>query len=381
MIHVVADTTVYRADPKREKAAFRALTRLATGRYLTLHIPEIVRREFISQQQEQLSRHIQELRGELHNLSRRPLSQSAADFVETTTKKLTSLSADLAAFTEDEFTQWATNMSAVIHPIRESHGLRVVDAYFAGTPPFREPKRRADFPDAFLWEAIRDLAEFHTPLCVVSSDKGILNAARGVDGVIVYETLDDFVASEPFQALLRKHFASTNFKALLALLPKHLDLVSSAIANELVDELAGQTVRSDEIPDDNSQAIISMVDEPTDLAIDIDAAVDHGDGLFVVPFSLRTECLLDYAIFKADFYTLPDEKSDRISTSELNKHYYAAQEYYNLRVEGLLSVEVDAEALRSSDLSEDDLLAILGDADISIDSIEHIEVVAEYGDV
>jgi hypothetical protein len=375
MIHVVADTTVYRADPKRERAAFRAVSRLAHAGHLVLHIPDIVRREFVSQQRQQYSKHIAALRTELHDLGRRPLPIAVADYVDGALGNLASLSAELESFAEDEFAQWTRRVSAVVHPIGESHGGRVVDAYFAGTPPFREPKRRDDFPDAFLWQAILDLAGSYNPLYVVSSDRGIFNAAQGVEGLSPFGSLEEFVASEPFQALLKAHFASANIKALLALLPKHLDLVSSAVANELVNELAGRTVRSDEIPDDNSEAIVSMVGEPADLSLDIAAAVDHGDGLFVVPFSLRTECLLDYAIFKGDFYTLPEEKSDRISTSELNEHYYSAEEHYDLRVRGLLSFEVDAEALKSTDLSEDDLLRILTDATISVDSIEDIEVV------
>ena len=226
-----------------------------------------------------------------------------------------------------------------------------------------------------MWQAILDLTESYNPLYVVLSDKGIFKAAQGVEGVTPFASLEEFVASEPFQALLKVHFASANLKALSALLPKHLDLVSSAVANELVDELAGRTVRSADIPDDNSEAIVSMVGGPVDLDLDIVVAVDHGNGLFVVPFSLRTECLLDYAIFKGDFYTLPEEKSNRISTSEHNETDDSAEEYYDLRVEGLLSFEVDAEALKSTDLSEDDLLGILQDATISVDSIEDIEVV------
>lgn len=375
MMHVVADTTVYRADSRREKAAFRALSRLACAGHLMLHIPEIVRREFISQERDQYSTNVQALLTEFHHLAKRSLPGAVAEFVAGSIRELASLSADLGNFSEAEFGKWAEQLSATIHPIVESHGARVVEAYFAGTPPFRDPKRRDDFPDAFLWQAVLDLAASHTPLFVISSDKGILKAARGTHDVIPFASLEEFVASEPFQAVLKAHFASTNFKALVTLLPQHLDLISSAIANELVDKLAGQAVRSDQIPDDNSEAMISMVGEPVNLDLEISAAVDHGGALFVVPFSLETECLLDYAIFKADFYALPEDKADSIGTTDLNNHYYSAQENYQIRVRGLLSIEVDAEILKGSDLTEDDLSGILEDATISIDSIEDIEVV------
>lgn len=380
MIHVVADTTVYRADPKREKAAFRALSRLAQAGYLTLHIPEIVRREFVSQQQSQYAEHLEALRSGLHSMGRRALPEAAASVLGAVTDQLASLSSDLAAFAGDEFAKWATEVSGVVHPIRESHGVRVVEAYFSGALPFREPKRKDDFPDAFLWQTICDLAESYNPLYVVSADNGILNAAKSMGDLVPFGSLEEFVASGPVQALLSAHFASANVKALLVLLPKHLDLISSAIESTLVDELAGRTVESDEIPDDNSEATISGVGSPVDLDLDIAAAVDHGEGSFVVPFSLRIECLLDYAIFKGDLYTLAEDKFDRISTSELNRHYYSAEEYYELRVEGALSFEVDPEALKSSDLSEGDLLGILEDATISVDSIADVQVADDHGE-
>jgi len=374
MIHIVADTTVYRADPKRGKAAFRALTRLAAGRHLTLHIPEIVRREFISQQQEQYSKHIKTLSALMHHLNRLLLPGLVDDFVQATTDRLTSMDSVLQTFCEEEFNDWASKVSAELHPIQESHGAKIVEAYFTGMPPFREAKRREDFPDAFLWQVICDLAEVYESLHIVSADKGIIDAARSLDGVISFESLEDFVASELVQDLLKQHFASTNFEALVASLPKHLTLVSSAIENELVNHLAGRTVVSEQIPEDNSEAVISMVGGPTNLDLDIDAVVDHGDGLLVMPVSLWTECLLDYAIFKADYYTLPDEQLKDIGISELNDHYFEAEENYILHVEVSLSIEVDAEALKSSDLSEDGLLEVLEQAAISIDSIGDIEV-------
>jgi hypothetical protein len=268
----------------------------------------------------------------------------------------------------------------VVHPIHASHGSRVIEAYFAGGPPFKEPKRRDDFPDAFLWQAVHDLAEAHRPLYVVSADKTLLNAARGIEGVVAHDSLEEFITSEPFQIVLRTHFASTNLRALLTLLPEHLDRVSSVFSDELINSLVGETVRSADIPDDSSEAIISSVADPTDVTLDVSGAVDHGNGLFVVPFSLQTDCLVDYAIFKADFYALPEQKSNRISTSELNRHYYSAEEEYTVLVDGRLSVEVNAEALKASDVSEEDLLSILEDAKIAVDAIERLRVVPELNE-
>ncbi len=58
MLHVVLDTSIYRQDPKREKSAFRALTRLCQGKKVKLHVPDFVRREFVSQQKQFMEKDI-----------------------------------------------------------------------------------------------------------------------------------------------------------------------------------------------------------------------------------------------------------------------------------------------------------------------------------
>jgi hypothetical protein len=379
MLHVVLDTTAYRADPKRHTAAFRALARLASAQELTLHIPEIVRREFISQQREQYARHVQVLLTELRGFAKRLLPDPVARFLEKSKGDLEVVDSELSIFAEQEFHDWAAKLSAVHHPIPDSHGIRVVDAYFRGEPPFREPRRREDFPDAFAWQAILDIAESHAPLYVVSSDKGVGDACQKVTGVEAFTSLDKFVASDAFQTALHGHFASTNLNALLELLPTQTDFISSAIEEPLARDLSGRTVSSDQIPDDNSSAIIDMVGSPTDLDLRVTDAVDHGQGLFVVPFFLRVECLLSYALFKGDLYGLPDGKRETIGLSELNEHYYDAEEYYELDVEGSVSFEVDADALRCSDLSQEGLVDILKAAKIAIDSVTNISVVTKGG--
>lgn len=58
--------------------------------------------------------------------------------------------------------------------------------------------------------------------------------------------------------------------------------------------MAGKVVHSNTIPDDNREAIIVMVNVPMELELDVSGAVDHGAGLFVVPFYLRAQSLLGY---------------------------------------------------------------------------------------
>jgi hypothetical protein len=48
MIYVLLDTSIYRSDPPRRRAAFQTLTALCEAGEITLHVPSIVKREFVS---------------------------------------------------------------------------------------------------------------------------------------------------------------------------------------------------------------------------------------------------------------------------------------------------------------------------------------------
>lgn len=48
MIHVLLDTSIYRSDPPRRRAAFQTLAALCEAGDITLHVASIVKREFVS---------------------------------------------------------------------------------------------------------------------------------------------------------------------------------------------------------------------------------------------------------------------------------------------------------------------------------------------
>jgi hypothetical protein len=57
MMEVVLDTNIYTSDPWRGKAGFNALVKLAQSGKLRLHIPYLVKKEFVSQQLEIHEKH------------------------------------------------------------------------------------------------------------------------------------------------------------------------------------------------------------------------------------------------------------------------------------------------------------------------------------
>jgi len=375
MHHILIDTTVLRNDPDRRKAAFRSLSHLIESRKIKLHIPDMVRREFISQQRSKYNEQIDKLGQALKQLRRCVVPTHMITSFDDLSTQISRIEEELNDYAKNDFDKWTKSLRAEIHPVNETHGPKVVNAYFKGTAPFREPKRRDDFPDAFIWQVVIDLVESVDKLHLVSSDKGFHNAANSHKKIDIYDSLDAFVNSGLGQQTLQEYFSGKNGEKLLSLISQKPDIINSAIEYELVDRLANETVHDTAIPEDNSEAGITSVGQPTDLDLDVSNYKDYGSGLFVLPFSLRVECLLNYCIFKSDYYALPDEKSNHISISEWNDHYYDAEEYYELDVTGSIALKVDPDELAKEVSRDSDLEYLLKQADTSIDSIAEICVV------
>lgn len=367
MIHVVADSTVYREDPRREKAAFTSLTRLAQGKHVTLHIPDVVRREFLSQEEVYHQENASKIEAGLRSLGKRPLDAAGVDLL----KKIADASADLVskmkASGERQFSEWSKSIAAVDHPIDPAHGARVMDSYFEGTPPFKNRKNRDDIPDSFVWQAIQDISKKHKPLYVVSGDRAVRDALKDNADFVVFESLEKLIASDPIQTLLQQENAGANTKMLLGLLPMQTALIAGKIESKLIDELAWKV-----IGDDDSERTITMVGTPQDISVDPTDVVDHGGGLSVVAFKAKVECYVEYGLDKSDYYAMGEEESKGIGISDLNDHRFLAERQDIIQVTGYLSVQVDPERLRAAPVDGDALLKILEAGNISIDSIDEI---------
>jgi len=166
-----------------------------------------------------------------------------------------------------------------------------------------------------------------------------------------------------------------NLQNLLTLLSTDNFLIESQISSALLESLPGETVTSYEIPDDNNEGRIHQVGEVTELQLNIQSAECLDNYRLRILLSLKVKCVLNYTIYKADYYALDDHKTASISISELNDHYFDAEEEYPIRVEGAILVESHLDEEEASELSEDDMHDLLMDAHVSIERITSIEVI------
>lgn len=375
MIHVLLDSCIYRADPKRQKQSFRALTRLTRAGRVRVHIPAYVKGEVVSQQQLRVREELAKLMGAADSI---PRSTSDATILGQINQLLTlakELEGQADKLLAAEFQSWIDQTNSIEHAVKPEHGERVTAAYFAGTLPFRSPKSREDFPDGFIWQTALDLAAEHGGIVVVSTDKRLRKTAEDQGTMDTYETLDAFIEDDECQdaiaELITSERVAQRIQRIKKLLPNTpTDDLLRSLTRDVIHDLSGKTVRHRSIPDDNHEGTIISVWNPENVEFDFTNLEHYGDADIGIPFTATVDCELSYAIFKSDYYCLDEEEMEGTSISDLNRHYYEASKTFTIRIAGHIALMIDPADLEEVDLTDEDLQATIKNADTDTEITE-----------
>lgn len=379
MIDVVIDTNIYRADPKREKAAFRVLTKLAENGFFRIHIPRVVEREFSSQQLLSLESTFGDASKFVSNV-RKKISEPLAANVKDIEGLIEALRSKAEEEASGSLSRWADEIGATLHEPQPYHGQLVLDAYFSGGAPFSQPKERKDFPDAFIFESVRDLASEKAHLHVVSGDNNLRAACEKIQKVTVFGSLEDFLKSKP--CLDAAHHLEHLEK--LSLFRKNIHAYQSSLEHHLNSLLLNfLPYRQFEDPcfkSDDNMGAVELLDDIEDLEILEDEIEVLGVDTLVVPFSCRIGALVYYSIYAAEYWAMSDNASSRISVhhnENSTDHYLEANEDVKLEVQGTFSVSFEFESGDDIEDPEEDFDSYLDGADVTLEDVKLIQVVED----
>lgn len=270
MYEVVLDTDILRQDPQRRSAAWRRLQHLLNEGHVRSHIPDVVRREFLTSV-------TTEYRSHLKN-AENALRQIRADFIEGHTPDLITALGDLRTVIDDKWHQdfdgWCKRQNVTIHPTPPDGMARVIDAYFEGGAPFKKPKNREDFPDALIYVTVESIRREFRDLYFITRDER-LSEAVARSKVRCFPSLDAFLTST-YQELVER-----NDERIFDLLFANVSLLEGEAGRHLRHHFEGTPFESPKLPFDEGQ--ISEVDA-VDVFIRLPAADKLGGGYFRFPF-------------------------------------------------------------------------------------------------
>jgi hypothetical protein len=157
---------------------------------------------------------------------------------------------------------WATFISdtkAVLVPISENDGARVMEGYFAGAKPFRKRKSRDDIPDAFIRLTIERLVKRHGAMYLITQDKKLAESFMDLPKVKVANDLSEFLHLPEVAAqtgLVFKSDAIESARQMLAYYKEELrEMIARAIYSEIDADVIGEVFYE------------SFMDQPTTLGV------------------------------------------------------------------------------------------------------------------
>jgi hypothetical protein len=370
-IHVVIDTNIYRKNPSRTDLSFQALERLCKQGIVKLHLPYVVEREFQTQQKSQYEKEFDSAIGGMNAVIRKGMSAEQITKVESICDELKATIPAILAEVEASLPLWVESIGGQRHAITEEQAVAAMESYFLGKHPLKSPKVRDDIPDSFIYQTIVKLSASSKPLVVVAEDGKIAEASEALADVAVYRSLSAFIESEAIQSEILDLDVVENRSVIRDEISKYeakSDEISALIRREGCDKLDGETISSRSIPDDNHEATITGGYDPENVELDFDELSYFGQGKFGIPFTFTTTVSIIYYIFKADFYSIDEDRMPSVSYH--NDHYFEAQDETEVQVYGIVKLSIDPDALKSISAE------VLADGlEISIDSIDKVEVI------
>ena len=372
LINIVLDTNIYRNNPSRDNLHFKALEKLSTAGLLCIHIPYVVLREFQTQQREIYSKDLAKALSGLSGLSRKLFDKEVLDKLNATRIALEQDSGSILSNAENQITTWAGNIGAKVYPLCIDQANLALEAYFQGSPPLKSIKNREDIPDSFIVQSINKLASEFNQIHVVAGDGKVRDAFSKQDEIKTYESLSDFIETGDVQNELKEVDLIVNIDQIVEAIQQFESdnsEIQYSLSRDVGEAIVWKTFSDPSIRDDNHEATISSYGEAEDIELDLSNVGYYGNGQFGIPFKLKIIVMADYCIFKSDYYGIDHETENVPSVTDLNDHYFDAQEEFELYVSGLVSITVDRENINMSDILE----SIVEDS-IEIGEITSIEL-------
>jgi len=356
MINLILDTNIYRKDIKRNTAAFQALESLIQQKFIKLHVPNFIEREFASQLSiyyakcyENIMKNLNKL-SEIKFLDTKTVNILESDYFEK--KKILEQS-------KSHFLDWLSQVNAKRYDLELESYQATFNDYFEGKPPYVGVKSRKDIPDSLAFQNIKQICENETNIHFISEDKGFLKACNeSFSDLKVYSSLDEFIKSDICQPLISKSDESI----VLDYCRRNVSELTNMFSHSVPSFLSGKTIESYKIPDDNHEGYIVSAGEPDEVEYLFDRAVYYGHGVVVIPCTFNTDVEMYYYLYKSDYAAM----NEVLSVSDHSEHYYEVSQNYEVFVEAAVRFEFE--------ITKDDGESELELRNSEIDSLIDIEV-------
>ncbi|MFK5951117.1 MAG: PIN domain-containing protein [Methylococcales bacterium] len=371
-INIVLDTNIYRHNPSRNNLDFKAIEKLALAGKLTLHIPYIVEREFITQQQEYYSKDIEKVLSGITSLIKKELPDNTLSIFRSFMNELEDHVDDINSNAENLFINWVEHIGANRMPICLDQAKAAMDDYFEGNLPFKTVKKRDDIPDGFIVQAIKTINDKSSGrVYVVSNDIKVRESFED-SYITTFCNLSELIGSDIIQSRLRDLDLFPDIEINIEEFKRYEDdngVITQSIRSTIGTKILWKEIEGKgSIGDDFYEKIISGYDEPENIILTMDELTYYGNGMFGVPFILNISVTGIFNIHKSEYYSMSRQDTSLLSVTDNNEFTLAAEKKFDVSVEGVVSVAINRDNYKS------DISSCIDTDDIAIDYIDSIRL-------
>jgi hypothetical protein len=373
MLSIAIDTSIYTADAKRRRPAFRALTRLLKSDLASLAVPFFVKREFVTKQQTIIGDAIKAIASAAGTILDNTNNAEMRAYATQVHDHAKQLHASFSPLIESEFDDWITEVNAEEYPISLEQAEAVVDDYFSGAAPFKSLKHRNDIPDSFIWRALMDVVRDSGQVHFVTNDGALFSAAEAIPQITPYRSLDEFLQTKECQAAIRSLWSKTleeNIERAQTHLAAHEGDFVERITDLLPGEMVAKHIYDELLPTHDHEATIYNLNHINSINISFDDGTYSGATSIGLFFTLNVYCTLEYAVEKIEYHMLPQDDKKHLKVEDRNEYYYGIEDHRTLDARGVLTLKLPDSRLGDIALSDNDIENLITNADYSIEVYE-----------
>lgn len=327
------------------------LRRLSLSGFVTVHVPSLVRREFIERVVQDSISAIQSATSSLEKVSKKISKASRANIP---TQAAIAQVSELVRQVEDtfygDFDLWAA--SGQIKIVEYDHSLTsaVMEAYFSGGAPFRAKRSREDIIDAMIMTSIDALLAEHGQVVVVIKDGTFRQHLLQKEHVSIVDSLGEFLGRENCRSEIARLDSQSNieeFKSAFSDTHVQHSLIAHIMASKAIldtiyieDEVSG--VQQLEI--DCFGLRINGPEIGDVLSIRFGDVDYLGPGEFSIKFKMDCFVKLDYCASYGDYLDLSYEREKAVEMTSMNNVGICdLEERKKVRISGQLHLNIGAQ--------------------------------------
>lgn len=337
---VFIDSNIIRGDPRVSSSGMQAISYYSKIGLLEVYIPEVVKDEVVSSNQDITDGAIDKISDTLSALRKAGLSDTGFKIVEEINVLVKNNRLELNISINERFLRWIDDNKIIVYPLKESIYDETMQAYFSGSAPFNKRREREHIPDALIYFSLKRFLRTNREVYFLSRDENLAKYASDI-GCVCFSKAEDLINSDRFKAHLIiniPNYSSEVVSIFSENIKKYPRAISSKILYKLSDDfvsvaeisLPGVSGSNPQINELRHTAVTHISPNSLSLTANNELSID---------FFASVEVAVSYVIHQSIFEVY--DFGEREIVTEVQGDNVVIQEVISLKVEGRTSIIIE----------------------------------------